>query len=104
MPCSVGGIQRTPADRTPLSRLLELIAVRLALSLAFIAAITFICVRLIHVNPTTVGFAYLVGILIIAAAAGLLEASGVGCRNASASITSSFRQSAPLLLPILRIG
>ncbi len=46
---------------------------RLAASLIVVAAITFICLRVIPVNATTVGFAYLLGILGIAATWGLIE-------------------------------
>ncbi len=49
--------------------------IRLATALASVALITFVCYRLIPVNPTTVGFAYLVDILVIGAAWGLLEAT-----------------------------
>src|SRR5437773_3416489 len=48
---------------------------RVALALILIAALTFVCVRLIPVNATTAGFAYLVVILVIATAWGLLEAT-----------------------------
>ena len=47
--------------------------VRVALSLAIIAGITAACFRLFDVNATTAGFAYLLGILLIAAAWGLIE-------------------------------
>ncbi len=47
--------------------------VRLTASLLAIAAITFICSRVIPVNATTAGFAYLLGILAIAATWGLIE-------------------------------
>jgi two-component system sensor histidine kinase KdpD len=46
---------------------------RLAASLVVIAAITFICTRVIPVNATTAGFAYLLGVLAIAATWGLVE-------------------------------
>ena len=46
---------------------------RISASLVSVAAITFICSRIIPVNATTVGFAYLLGILAIAATWGLLE-------------------------------
>jgi len=48
---------------------------RLAGALAIIAAITLLCFRLIPVNATTAGFAYLVAILVIATAWGLLEST-----------------------------
>lgn len=46
----------------------------LTASLAIVAATTFICARLIPVNATTVGFAYLLGVLAVATAWGLIEA------------------------------
>jgi len=46
---------------------------RLAASLAAVAAITFIGLHIIPVNATTAGFAYLLGILAIAATWGLIE-------------------------------
>ena len=51
------------------------VSVRLGSVLVTIAAITFICSRLVPVNATTVGFAYLLAILLIATAWGLLEAT-----------------------------
>src|SRR3989441_8966836 len=51
------------------------VGVRLVAVLAALAAITFICSRLVAVNATTVGFAYLVAILVVATAWGLLEAT-----------------------------
>src|ERR1017187_8546626 len=51
------------------------LALRLLLALSLVAAITFVFVRLIHVNATSVGFFYLVAILVIATVGGLLEAS-----------------------------
>ncbi len=47
----------------------------MAAVLASIAAITFVCYRLIPVNATTVGFVYLVDILVVATAWGLPEAT-----------------------------
>src|SRR6266567_4309191 len=47
---------------------------RVVIALALIAATTFVCSRLIPVNATTAGFAYLVDIVVIATAWGLLEA------------------------------
>lgn len=49
-------------------------AVRLAAVLGAIGAITLLCFRLVPVNATTAGFAYLIAILLIATAWGLLEA------------------------------
>lgn len=46
---------------------------RLAASLAVVATITFLCSRVIPVNALTAGFAYLLGILGIAATWGLIE-------------------------------
>jgi two-component system, OmpR family, sensor histidine kinase KdpD len=51
------------------------VAVRLSAALAVIAAITFLLFRVVKINATTVGFAYLVAILIIATVWGLLEAT-----------------------------
>src|ERR1700694_5692261 len=51
------------------------LTLRLLLALSLVAAITFVFFRLIHVNATTVGFFYLVAILVIATWGGLLEAS-----------------------------
>jgi two-component system sensor histidine kinase KdpD len=48
---------------------------RVFASLCLVAAITFVCFRLIHVNATTVGFFYLVAILMVAAAWGLAEST-----------------------------
>ena len=60
--------------------------VRIPLSLAIIAGITEICFRLFGVNATTAGFVYLLAILLMAAAWGLIEAlvaslTGVVCFN-----------------------
>lgn len=51
------------------------LALRLLLALSLIAAITFVFFRLIPVNATTVGFFYLVAILVIATVGGLIEAT-----------------------------
>ena len=51
------------------------VTLRLTMALALIGGITLVCFRLIQVNATTAGFAYLVGVLLIAAAWGLLEAT-----------------------------
>ena len=48
--------------------------VRLAASLGTIGAITLLCFHLVPVNATTAGFSYLIAILLIATAWGLLEA------------------------------
>ena len=51
-----------------------MIAVRIAVVIGIVAVITFVCFRVIPVNATTTGFAYLIAILFIAARGGLLEA------------------------------
>lgn len=61
-------------------------AIRLVAVLVAVAAVTFTCFRLVAVNATTAGFAYLVVILVIATAWGLPEATvasvvGVLCFN-----------------------
>jgi len=48
---------------------------RLLVSFAGVAIVTFVANRLIPVNPTTVGFAYLLLVLVIASAWGFLEAA-----------------------------
>jgi two-component system sensor histidine kinase KdpD len=50
-------------------------ALRLLASLAGVACITFAGLRLIPVNVTTVGFAYLLWVLIVASTWGFLEAA-----------------------------
>lgn len=47
---------------------------RVSMSLALIAAATVFCYVLIHANATTAGFVFLVGVLVIAATWGLIEA------------------------------
>ena len=49
------------------------LAGRLAVVLALVASITFICFRVVPANATTAGFAFLVGILFVAARWGLPE-------------------------------
>jgi two-component system sensor histidine kinase KdpD len=49
------------------------LVVRIVASLAAVAGITFVCTRVIPVNATSAGFAYLLGILAIAATWGLIE-------------------------------
>ncbi len=44
-------------------------------ALGLVAAITFLCFHLLHVNATTTGFVYLVAILMIATAGGLVEST-----------------------------
>src|SRR5579862_1347064 len=48
---------------------------RLFAALGLVAAITFVCFRLVHVNATTTGFFYLVAILGVATAWGLAEST-----------------------------
>ncbi|HUZ46832.1 MAG TPA: DUF4118 domain-containing protein, partial [Terriglobia bacterium] len=50
------------------------VAIRIVAVLAITAAITFLCFHLVPVNATTAGFTYLIAILLIATAWGLLEA------------------------------
>lgn len=50
------------------------LSVHVAFSLAIIAAITVLCSRFLSVNATTAGFAFLLGVLAIATAWGLIEA------------------------------
>jgi two-component system, OmpR family, sensor histidine kinase KdpD len=50
-------------------------AFRLLVSLGGVGAVTFVAFRVIRVNSTTVGFAYLLLILIVATAWGFLEAA-----------------------------
>lgn len=52
---------------------LSVFVLRATASLVAVAAITFLCARTIQVNATTAGFAYLLGILAIAATWGLIE-------------------------------
>ena len=52
------------------SRNVGRLTLRLLLALSLVAAITFVFFRLIHVNATTVGFFYLVAILVIATVVG----------------------------------
>src|SRR2546426_5927077 len=51
------------------------LAMRLLLSISGVATVTFVAYRVIPVNATTVGFAYLLLVLIIASTWGFLEAS-----------------------------
>jgi two-component system sensor histidine kinase KdpD len=52
----------------------RILASRITLSLAIVAGITAVCSRVLPVNATTAGFAYLLGVLGIATAWGLIEA------------------------------
>jgi two-component system, OmpR family, sensor histidine kinase KdpD len=51
------------------------VALRIAMSLSLVAAVTFVSYRYLHLNATTAGFLYLVAILVIAAAGGLIEST-----------------------------
>jgi two-component system sensor histidine kinase KdpD len=62
------------ASREPLPVRALILARQTAFSLLIVAAITALCSRVLTVNATTAGFAYLLGILGIAAAWGLVEA------------------------------
>jgi two-component system, OmpR family, sensor histidine kinase KdpD len=53
---------------------MQTVALRAALSLVIVAAITLICGRLLSVNATTAGFAFLIGVLWIATTWGMIEA------------------------------
>ncbi len=63
-----------PISESVLQKVARL-TLRLLLALSLIAAITFVFVRHIHVNATSVGFFYLVAILVIATLGGLVEAT-----------------------------
>ncbi len=52
-----------------------LVAVRLLAVLCLIGAITFLCFRLVPVNATTAGFVYLIIVLVVATAWGIVEAT-----------------------------
>lgn len=54
---------------------LPTIAARIAAAMVLVAAITFVCFRVIPVNAITVGFAYLVAILFVAVQWGMIEAT-----------------------------
>lgn len=80
------GIPRRQAGLRFLASRIGSLTLRLIAGLAVIAAITFLCIRLIPVNATTVGFGYLVAILVIATGWGFLEAvaaslAAVACLN-----------------------
>jgi len=64
------------ADRRapPVAASLYRLALRSAGAAALVAAETFVCTRWIPLNPTTVGFVYLVTVLLLASQWGLLEA------------------------------
>jgi two-component system sensor histidine kinase KdpD len=76
----------SPNDRPAFPRSAGWVSFRLAVAVGTIAGITFICSRLVTVNATTAGFAYLIAILFIATNWGLAEAtvasiSAVLCLN-----------------------
>lgn len=80
------GIPRREAGLRFLASRIGSLTLRLIAGLAVIAAITFLCIRLIPVNATTAGFGYLVAILVIATGWGFLEAvaaslAAVACLN-----------------------
>jgi two-component system sensor histidine kinase KdpD len=60
--------------RISIQRSLVLVGRAIA-SLGLVAAVTFLCVRLVPVNEITAGFLYLVAILLIATAGGLVEST-----------------------------
>jgi two-component system sensor histidine kinase KdpD len=66
-------IQLSTWLRTPVSRT-SIMAWRLAAVTATIAAITLVGARITHINATTIGFAYLIGVLVVATRWGLTEA------------------------------
>ena len=53
----------------------RVLALRLLIVLCLIGAVTLLCLRLIRVNATTAGFVYLIAVLLIAAAWGIVEAA-----------------------------
>ena len=65
----------SPFVSRPFGRTAIRLAGRVLASLSLIAAITFVFFRLIPINATTTGFFYLVGILVIATAGGLVEST-----------------------------
>lgn len=72
---SMASLSDTAATRLrePAGRGVVRVALQILGSLAIIAAITFVGYRIVRVNPTTVGFAYLVAILAVASSWGLVE-------------------------------
>ena len=62
------------APRISIQRSIDLVG-RAILSLGLVAAVTFLCIRLVPVNEITAGFLYLVAILLIATAGGLVEST-----------------------------
>ncbi len=56
------------------ARRASVVAVRLLVVLGLLAAITLVCSRLVPVNATTAGFLYLIAVLVIATAWGIVEA------------------------------
>jgi two-component system, OmpR family, sensor histidine kinase KdpD len=76
-------VSSTPGDPLRIS----LRALRLLASIAGVAVITFIASSVIRVNATTVGFAYLLYVLLIASTWGFLEAS---IASVAATLASNF--------------
>lgn len=67
---------REPAASSPgIMQRIPRLALRVCAALALVAAVTFIFLRLIPVNATTVGFFYLIAILLIATIGGLVEST-----------------------------
>ncbi len=67
-----------PNLRQPLPQFVKyalVVAFRVAMALSLVVAVTFISYRHLHLNATTTGFLYLVAILVIAAAGGLIEST-----------------------------
>lgn len=63
------------ANRQTDSQHLHWLPVRIAVALGSVAALTAVFVRVIHVNATTVGFFYLIDVLVVATAWGFWEAA-----------------------------
>ena len=80
------------------------LTLHLLIALSIVAAITFVFFRLIHVNVTTVGFFYLVAILVIATLGGLLEQACPPWLRCCVSISFSSHPSEHSLLPIRKTG
>jgi two-component system, OmpR family, sensor histidine kinase KdpD len=68
-------IPETPFVSRPFGRNAVRLAGRILAALGFVAAISLLCSRFLHVNATTAGFVYLVAILMMAAAGGLVEST-----------------------------
>jgi two-component system sensor histidine kinase KdpD len=74
---AMAGPTRPESHSAPAFSVLKVLgfSARILAALGLIAAITFACFRLIHVNATTAGFFYLVAILGVATAWGLAEST-----------------------------